>query len=522
MSNSKRVSQLTVKTSLADADVLTGVSNSANYQVSWGTIKSLLGVTGTLSSTGALLGTPVLTEPTSGNYFIRKMENGAGVMFSVSGDGGIKAKWNITQDATGVPLTANLTDVTPDIASLVAGTGMVISKSGNAITVSATGELNPNNTVIVNQESDFPDQTESAITLKAGRIYQISASLTTAKYFIVEDGAKITGNNFFSPVLTYSGTGSMFVGSDASFLIEQLRLDHPNSQGFDFTDTVGGQKIFWMKSCRVLSGTKFGTFNNMQSNLFDDSSCLDMDQGATFTGVDNVITSFNKFYIGSTNASFEAVNIGTAISQNWEFDDLIAIGPSGSKGIVGAAASANVPLGIIATVSGCNFAGVTTPLTGISERDIRWQFAKNSGIPDSKSDALISVTNNATETSIATINTPVLLNATFTASDLSRFSHNGTGRLTYTAEIDERLPIDVSVSVTMAGGGDKLISAYIALNGTPIAATKTQTTANSSSTANINIPWQLEFSNGDYIEIYLDNTVDTVNIIGKNATIRVN
>lgn len=134
MSNSKKISQLTTVTTLADADKFTAVVNGQNVNISFANTKAALGVTGTLTATGDLLNLPVLFSPVSGDYRIRGMENGPGVSFSITPDNGIKATWNVTQDSTGVSLTSGLT-TDPVISSLVAGTRTTLTKTDDAITI---------------------------------------------------------------------------------------------------------------------------------------------------------------------------------------------------------------------------------------------------------------------------------------------------------------------------------------------------------------------------------------------------
>lgn len=519
---SKKISQTTTVTTLANADFIPAVSSGQNVKITFGDTKTALGVTGTLNAIGGTPNTPVLYEPVASEYHIRGLEDGPGVMFSTTPDNGIKATWNVTQNATGVPIVSGLSNSIPVLSSLLADTGISVVKTGDVIRIGATGDVTPNNRIVINEEADFPTQTVSTITLESGFVYQIAADLSTTKYFIVEDGAHITADNFFGPTLTYTGTGSMFVGTNANFMISDIRINHPTAQGFNFTDTVGGTKIFWMRDVRGVSGTKIGTFNNMQSSLFWGSSYIDVDDGVSFTGSDCVIISFDKFYAGSTDAGFIAVDLGSSICPNIELIDLIAVGPAGSKGIKGLASSGNVPANNVASVTACNFAGVTTPLDGITTKDIRWSFNQNAAVQNTKSDALVSMTGNVTETVISTINTPVKVAGTFVDGDLSRFTHDGTGRLTYTAERSERLPIDVSLSCLMASSTDKQISAYIALNGSVIAATKKQETASSTKSANISLIWQREFVTGDYIEVFLENNADTINIICSQAVVRIN
>lgn len=522
MSNGQKISQFNVLTSLLDSASLTVVSGGQNYTIPFSTFKTLLGVTGTLESVGDPLGVPVLSEPVSGQYEIKSLEDGAGIIFNTTVEGGAQAKWNVLQDATGLPVANSLTSLQPVLSSLVAGTGMVLTQNGNAITITATGEANPNNTVIINVEADFTVQDATTITLEAGKIYQIADNISTAKYFIVQDKARFTANNFFSPVFTYTGTGTMFVGVDASFQIDNCRIDHPNAQGFEFTDTVGGQKLFLMDTVRTVSGTNFGTFNNMQTLSIGFSSTLDMDQGVTVTGTDWAIITASKFFQQSTSGSFVAFDLTTAISSTLELDDLIAVAPAGSIGIKGAAASANVPAGVVATVSGCNFSGVTTPLSGITEDDIRWRFSGNSAIPNSMSDALISIAGSSTVTTISTINVPVKFVGTFTSNSLSRFSHDGAGRITYIGETAERHPIDITTTILMNSGGDKQVSVYVAINGSIVTNTGKQGTASSTKAASITTFWQHTFVNGDYVEIFLENNSDAIDIIGQQAVFRVN
>lgn len=375
--------------------------------------------------------------------------------------------------------------------------------------------------VFIAQESDFPVQDATKITLEAGKIYQYTASFTTAKYFDVKDGAKITAFNFFAPVLTYSGTGSMFVGIDASFSIRECRIDHPNSQGFSFTDTVGGQFLFLMDTVRILSGTKFGTFNNLQTVLVNSSSAIDLDQGSTFTGSANIITSFNKFFIGSTSAAFVGFDLGTAVSQNFEFTDVIAIGGVGSVGIKGSASSANVPSNVVATVSKCNFSGVTAPLDTITIDDIRWSFTSNSTIADTMQDAMVSMSSNATATVIGTISTPVLAAGTFAVDRQSFFTCTTGGRVTYNGEKPIITPVDISVSLDPSSGANRDLKVYLAKNGTVIVNSGKSVRVDTGNPLNVSVIWQLSLVQNDYLEIFVENNTNTTNIVVVDAVLRV-
>ena len=137
MSSSQKISQFNVLTTLLDTAQIVVVSGGQNYTIPFSTLKSVLGVTGTLEPTGDPLGVPILTEPVTGEYQVRGLESGNGISFSASVNNGVSASLALTQDATGTALVENLSTETPDVASLVAGDNVVISKTGQAITISA-------------------------------------------------------------------------------------------------------------------------------------------------------------------------------------------------------------------------------------------------------------------------------------------------------------------------------------------------------------------------------------------------
>lgn len=383
--------------------------------------------------------------------------------------------------------------------------------------------LNGANPVIyAAQESDFPVQDATTITLEAGKIYQYTASFTTAKRFVVEDGAKLTAFNFFSPTLTYSGTGSMFTGTDASFSINECRISCPNAQIFNFNDTIGGTYLFIMDTLRIVAASKFGTFNNLQAIQVLNSSSLSMGDGITLTGSSITVLSIDKLFLLTASATFIGVDFGTAISTTIEVDDFIAVGPAGSIGLKGAASSANTPANRIASVNGCDFAAIGTPLSGLTSRDVRWRYKDNAGISDTIIDSLLSLTSNATNTVIATVSTPVKVAGTWVVEDESIMTGDTTGRATYNAESTNRLPVGAVLEVEPASGVNKLIKTYLALNGSIIVNSGRQVKADSSNPLNVAITWQLDLAKDDYLELYVENNTDSIDILVSGAVLRVN
>ena len=151
-------------------------------------------------------------------------------------------------------------------------------------------------------EADFPTQDATTITLETQRLYLTTAAFTTTKNFIVEDGAVLSSISTLGPLVTYTGTNPMFSGTDVDFVIRDIRITHPNAEGYDFTDTVGGQKVLLSDRVRHLAGTKYGTFNDCQPLLITVGAAFYSDYGISFTGTNSLIKSIDKLFIGSTSA----------------------------------------------------------------------------------------------------------------------------------------------------------------------------------------------------------------------------
>lgn len=373
----------------------------------------------------------------------------------------------------------------------------------------------------IKQESDFPVQDGSTITLESQRTYVVTAAISTTKRFIVEDGAVLTSFNILGPVLQYTGTGTMFTGIDATFTIRDIQIDHPNAQGFSFTDTVGGLFLYLNEKVRTVSGTKYGTFNNLQTVLIEGSSALDVDNGLTFTGTSSIITSVDKFFLQSTSATFIGLDLGSSIARTIEFNDYIAVGPPGSFGISGLINSGNVPVGRLAMVNNSEFSGGLTPLQNITNSDIRWNFETNTPIPDTIADALLSLTSNVTATVISTVDTPVLVTGIWVIERSSLYTGSVAGRITYIAERDLVTPIDISVQIEPVSGANKDVTVYLALNGTIITNSGKSVRADSGNPLVMGVIWQLNLVENDFLEVFVENNSDSVNIIVNSSAFRV-
>ena len=377
--------------------------------------------------------------------------------------------------------------------------------------------------IFIKDVSDFPVQDATTITLESNSIYIISDNVTTSLKFTVETGSVITAFNIFGPVLTYTGTGVMFTGVDASFVIMDLTVVCATAQLFDFSDTIGGTLNFIAKEFRALPCATIGTFDDFVSIQFIDCGII-ATQGLDFIGSNIRVLDIDKTVFISTSASFIAVDLASAVIANPVMTSMIVIAPAGAIGISGLASSGNVPSGSVAVCRDSSFSGgMTTPLQNITSSDIRWSFRDNTGIADTVEDALISFNGSSTETVIGTQDVPVILNATWTVVTSSKFTCTTGGRCTSDAEHDlTGVPIDIAIGLLSAGGGAITVSVYLALNGSVITASKTSIDISGTSQAFISIPWQIgTIEEDDFFEVFVENNTNTTNIIGESSKLRI-
>lgn len=382
--------------------------------------------------------------------------------------------------------------------------------------------LGQNNAVYISQESDFPTQDGSTITLDLNTPYVLTDNVSTSKKILPQTGSSLTSNSGASFRLTFTGSGNMFEAEDESFYINNTQID-AGALGtvFDISDTGGGTTLFLAENLVVINCANIGIFENLSLTSIRFMTVINATDGMTISGVDNQVASLVNVRVSSSSTSFKGIDLGSSITNTLELTNFSLTAPAGAFGISGLAGSANIPAGRIATVTGCEFLGGMADLENISVDDIRWVFQGNDPTPDTFPDALLSFRGNVTETVISAINTPVLVAGTWVEQEASQFSTTSAGRATYLAEKPIKSPIDVSAGLISSGGGSITVELCIALNGVVDTDSCTPISISGSDAQTLAIPWQAVLSQNDYVEVFVSNTSNTTNIIVEYATLRV-
>ena len=522
MSNSKKISEFTQETAFLQTDLINIVRNSTNFTVPFSAAATALGVTGTINIVGTA-GSPVLEQPSGTVNNIRTLEDGNGILTAISPTNGITISHNFTQDGVGVEIVDDLATASPTFPSFVPGAGMEISRVGDVITWTATGQALPATKVIaVNEIGDFPTSSGGVITLEANTVYVISNDISTSDRFVMGASTIITGYASNGPLLTYTGSGVMFTGVDVGCVFLQLHVSSPNGTTFNFSSS--GNHTVVINSVAIDACVNIGTFTSLRALIYDAAVAVSIsNNGLTFAGTGWSLISIVDASFVSFNATFVAIDLGVATSSNIDILNTTFIYVSGAIAIKGAASDANLVSGGFGFIDKASFVGAGTELSGLVVADnVRWDFQSNQGIEDTMIDALLSMQGNAAATVIGTQSVGVLVAGTWVIEQVSQMTGTTAGRATYNPARDARTPLTASVTIEPVSGGAQTMGVMIAINGTPVANSLRVSDTSSGTPITISCPWQETLTNGDFVEIYVTNESDTTNVLVSSAILRVN
>lgn len=142
------------------------------------------------------------------------------------------------------------------------------------------------------------------------------------------------------------------------------------------------------------------------------------------------------------------------------------------------------------------------------------------GIGVSAPRGLLYMQGNSTDTVIATQGVPVLIAGTWSSEAATGFTATAAGRLTYTGTTTRVFKVDAHISATGASDSPTT-SLLIAKNGTVIAGSEMATQLQNTHEESISTSWELSLVTGDYIELFIENNSNTVDILVDRAILRV-
>lgn len=196
--------------------------NNTNYRISYSNLVAGLGVTGSIVTTGSGVATPVLEIDGTVNK-IRNLENGSGVITSVSATNGVEIKHNFTADNTGSPVLLNTTADSPTIASISAGDGISVTAVSNSIEIASIADQ------IFAQTTMHENSTATTIAV-------VDTAVKVAGTFVAGDVSSFTADN--TGKLTYTGGTTSTVQLVASVSLDVVGTNQELTVYFAKNGTV--------------------------------------------------------------------------------------------------------------------------------------------------------------------------------------------------------------------------------------------------------------------------------------------
>ena len=513
-SKDRKISKFLTQTSLPSDAKLSYISGNTNYKISLADFQASLGVTGTIVQDGDPLGTPILNTSGSVNN-IRNIEDGSGIKSSVSPQNGITLEHNFQEDATGVKLIDDLTAVSPKFRSLVAGTGINVSGTNGSIQIALSAIPASTKTVIVNNINDFPAAVAGVITLADNTEYAVRNDITTASRFVLGNNSVITGSDAIVVALTYTGSGVMFTSTNKNWSLKDITINCTTGTFIDFNGS--GLEIFQILSC-VINAATLGTIDDFIGIHFDDTQMTATTNGIIFGGSNGVMLLEANL---TTIAAGILYDLGTSTFNGLSVTDGFSTLNGTSIFMSGLVSSGNINTGGLGAVHNCRFFGAGTPLQNINYQNIRWQLFINDVVQDTHKDCLMSQIGNATATVIAVAGTAVKLAGTWTEEHASHFSGDATGRITYSGVKNDHFDVSFSFTGDPVSGTNKAIKYYLYKNGVEVTNSGAAANISSGDPKRVTLLWRIGMNQSDYLEAYVENNTDTVNVLVTDAVLRV-
>lgn len=383
------------------------------------------------------------------------------------------------------------------------------------------GAIGADNVVQVNSEDDFPTPVAGVITLEDNKVYHIGGNpIVTSNRFVCGQNNVITSGNPFAVALVYTGSGTMFTGTNVYFALDRIVVDCVNAQAFDFTGSGLGE-TFGLNLSVVARCQKVGVFNDLRSINITNSSCFSATDGLDVTGTTYWDTfTISRFRIVSASATCIGIDLTSSIHKTLEINDFVLEGVSGAIGVSGLSNSGNMSVNFVGNFTSCEFPSPITPLSGISPSDVRYSFVGCSNVSDSQNAGDLFLENGPETVTVSTsstfyeIGTPTG-GANWSSDITNRFTFNSAGYLTYIGERKIDVEIIATATVEKAGGGSDVIEMRVAKNWnagqTGLAKSKSQT-QNAQPTSITSVALT-NLGNGDTIRPIFANNGSTSNII---------
>jgi len=509
---SSKKSDFTAQSVVPSGSTFDFVYQGQNYKITYANLLTALNVVGTLVQKGEITGLPILTI--NGTvHEIKNLISGVGITVSETAEGGANIAHNFTNGTGGAPLIADITAAQTVIKSLVAGDGITISGSSGSVQISVTGTTPVSTqTTIVNSMSDFPTASLGVITLADDTDYFVTNNLSTANRFVLGNRTVLRAADAQVIKLSYTGTDVMFTSVNSTNNIKDITCEALTGTLFAWSSTLPDNDYFQLNNFQGFAAA-IGSVTGVGALSFTDTRWV-VTTGMTIVGTSGLLSFTDSVVTITTGKLFDlgtSTLLGLSLRNTW----IIA----GASVIVlsGLINSGNIVAGSLANVINTRLLGSTTFLENITIKDDLWEFHQCDGVADSFIGLL--ATHAGATIAISTINTPVLVGATWTTQEFSRMTGTAAGRWTYTGK-GGHVGITFTITAEIALSSDDC-TFYIYKNGAKITESAILRKLTAGAPGNMSLVWSMELATNDYIELFVENNDTTVDVVINKAIARI-
>ena len=360
--------------------------------------------------------------------------------------------------------------------------------------------------VFVKDKMDFPAPLNGVITLGDNINYFLVGSVDLLGSRLVGGiNTVIIGGSSENCFLSSTGldANTALITSNYSLPLRNFSFTHGTAVDLDATGNSTAA-LDWF-GVNFTNCAKVGTIKSYSNFIMSDCALLSS-ANMTFDGTIGTVGFVNCLFsgiAGQTTLNFPATLTITRRIRAI-YSSFVAFG--------GATAINVSPSAVIPTeayvLDTINFSGGATYTGGVDYTSNTSFFSNCKGIINSSAIAQMHFNNNATATTITTINTFVKVAGTTTPNAINQKFVHTNNRLTYSGGINRSFKIGAVVSVSANNG--QIVSVRIAKNGVTLADSEAQATISANGRfENLKSQTIIEMTTNDFIEVFVANNAVT-------------
>ena len=365
------------------------------------------------------------------------------------------------------------------------------------------------NIVWVGVKDDFPTPSGGVITLVDNETYFVMDTIDlTGDRLLCGENTTILGAS--SENCRIKSTGLVTALITSSYSLPMRNIAFESDLVFDLNASGYATGALDWTGVNLVNCAEIGTIANYSNFIMSDSALLSS-KGLIFDGTFGTIGFSNSLLQGDGSGTIMSIEPTAIITRRLRMIYSSIVSYGGSTGLfVSPTASIGTESYILDTI---NFSGGATYIDGVDVTDNKTLFSNCFGIANTSVNGQLYMTDNATASVIGTASfwlkvegntTPTTHNEKYTATD---------NRLTNDAVIERRYLIQASLAFNSGNNNVAEFGFYDSKLGGVRVPSRTKTTANGSGRAeNISMMCVVNHSQGDYLEVWCQNTTQSNDI----------